>query len=99
MVAGNSDGQWVQNMTTVRLASLQPIRELVTLRTITLHPSVLEDGDSKFIRKVGQLPIRLYGFLYQKTVALLLTALTEYRTSPERILQTHLCFKKEQRHL
>jgi hypothetical protein len=62
MVAGNSDGQWVQNMTTVRLASLQPIRGLVTLRTITLHPSVLEDGDSKFIRKVGQLPIRLYGF-------------------------------------
>jgi hypothetical protein len=87
MLAGNKDNRWLPNTTTLRRASLQPIRKVLTLGENTLHPSVPEAVGSKFIRKYWQIRIRLHGSVYQKTVVFLFAAPTEIKISHDRILQ------------
>ena len=99
MVAGNNDDRWLPNTTTLRRASLQPIREVLTLGENTLHPSVPEAGGSKFIRKFWQIPIRIHGSKYQKIGDFLFAAPTQIQISHDRILQINPLCENKQRHL
>jgi hypothetical protein len=58
---------------------------VLTLGENKLHPSVPEDGGGKFIRKFWQIPVRLHGLLYQKTVVFLFAAPTEIQISHDGI--------------
>jgi len=98
IVAGNKEDGWLQNTTKLRPVSLQPIGEVLALGENTLHPSPsLKLEAARLFESFWQIPIRLHGLLYQKTVVSLFTAPTEIQVSYDRILRINPFCKNKQR--